>query len=273
MIAEIILNSEAKDLNRIFDYKVPENMINKAKIGSLVLVPFGRRKVLEEGFIIGLKEQSSYETKEIAQIEEALAEEQIKIARWMSKRYFCNLSDCIKLMMPPGSMKKKIQNRAKEKTANFVDLAKEIEEIEWDIQSKKITSAKQIRILNFLTNNGETNITDLSILTDTSKAIIKTLQKNNYVVIQEKQIQRNPFKGHNIREKTQKLPLTQEQQHAYQEIEEAIEDNMHAEYLLFGVTGSRKDRSLYAVNRESIVRRKIKYFVSTRNLINSTNGR
>ena len=258
LIAEVILNNSARDLNRTFDYEVPEAMQNMAKIGAYVLVPFGQRKTLEEGFIIGLKEQSSFQTKEIAKIENqnALTKEQVEIAKWMAKRYFCNLSDCIKLMMPPGSMKKKVENRIKEKTANFVDLAKEREEIEWEIETKQITSPKHIRLLKFLIDNGETNISDLSLFTEVSKAVMKTLQKNGYITIEEKEVQRNPFQLYNKKERTTKLPLTPEQQRAFEEIEEAIDDNMHAEYLLFGVTGSRKDRSLYATDRKSIRARK-----------------
>ena len=258
MIAEVILNNSARDLNKTFDYKVPEAMQDIAKIGASVLVPFGQRKTLEEGFIIRLKQHSSYQTKEIAKIENrnALTKEQIEIAKWMAERYFCNLSECIKLMLPPGSMKKKIENRTKEKTANFVDLAKEREEIEWEIETKKIPSPKHIRLLKFLIDNGETNISDLSILTDVSKAVMKTLQKNGYLTIVEREVQRNPFKSHEKKEKTEKLQLTAEQQKAFAEIEEAIEDNMHAKYLLFGVTGSRKNRSIYAINRKSARTRK-----------------
>ena len=40
MIAEVILNSNAKQLNRIFDYKIPENLATKVKIGSRVFVHF-----------------------------------------------------------------------------------------------------------------------------------------------------------------------------------------------------------------------------------------
>ena len=122
MIAEVIINSNAKDLDRTFDYKVPEEMKDKIKIGNRVLVPFGRRKILEEGFIIAFKEKSSYETKEIKSFEENpfLNEEKIKLAKWIAKRYFCNLSDAIKLMLPPGTKAKNIENRIKEKTNNFV---------------------------------------------------------------------------------------------------------------------------------------------------------
>ena len=52
MIAEIVLNSNAKDLNHTFDYEVPEELKEKTRIGSLVFVPFGNRKKLEEGYIV-----------------------------------------------------------------------------------------------------------------------------------------------------------------------------------------------------------------------------
>ena len=78
----------------------------------------------EEGFVIGFKEKSLYETKEIKSFEENpfLDEEKIKLAKWISKRYFCNLSDSIKLMLPPGTKAKNTENRIKEKTNNFVYL-------------------------------------------------------------------------------------------------------------------------------------------------------
>lgn len=60
MVAEIILNSNAKELNRVFDYNIPETMVYKAMVGSRVFVQFGNRKQLEEGFIIGIKESSEF---------------------------------------------------------------------------------------------------------------------------------------------------------------------------------------------------------------------
>lgn len=242
MIAEIILNSNAKDLDRTFDYEVPQEMIDKIKIGNRVLVPFGRRKILEEGFAIGFKETSQYETKQIKSFEENpfLNEEKIKLARWISKRYFCNLSDSIKLMLPPGTTTKNTENRIKEKTNNFVYLKKEADEIELEIEEGKIKSEKQIRILRFLMENDEITVPDLELFTDTSRAIIKTLEKNGYIEIIEKQVDRNPFLNKDI-EKTEKLKLTDEQQKAFDKIEETIEDRMHSEFLIFGVTGSRKN--------------------------------
>ena len=58
----------------------------------------------------------------------------------MARKYFCNISDCIKLMLPPGTGDKKISDRTKEKTGNFVYLKKDIDEINYLIKNGKIKS-------------------------------------------------------------------------------------------------------------------------------------
>lgn len=69
MIAEVIISSNAKDLNRIFDYNIPESLIEDVHVGSKILVPFGTMKRAQEGFVIGIKEKSEYKVKDILSIE------------------------------------------------------------------------------------------------------------------------------------------------------------------------------------------------------------
>lgn len=249
MIAEIIINSNVKNLNKTFDYNIPYELQDKVKIGARVFVKFGNIKKLEEGFVIGIKENSEYKVKNIEKVEENsyIGKEEIKLAKWMANRYFCNISDCIKLMLPPGTTTKIITNRIKEKTSNYVSLIKEDYEIDEDINSKKIKSDKQIRILKFLIDNGETSVAELELFTDTTRSIIKTLEKNGYIEIFEKQVERNPF-IHKVVETTHDLMLTDEQKKAYEEVSESIDMFVHTEFLLFGVTGSRKNRSILAIN-------------------------
>lgn len=256
MIAEVIINSNVKNLNRMFDYNIPYELKDKVKIGARVFVRFGNIKKLEEGFVVGIKEKSEFKVKDIEKVEENdyIGEEEIKLSKWMANRYFCNISDCIKLMLPPGTTTKVITNRVKEKVASYVELKKENIEIEEDIELKKVKSEKQIRILKFLIDNGETLIQDLELFTDTSRSIVKTLEKNGYVQITEKQIERNPF-IHKVIKSTKDLKLTGEQENAYEEVSEAIDMCVHSEFLLFGVTGSRKNRSIFAINRKGFKRK------------------
>ena len=268
MVAEVIINSIAKELNRSFDYIIPEKLLSEVKIGSRVFVPFGGKKK-EEGFVINIKETSVFANKEIIRVEDNLLnEEKINLAKLMARRYFCNISDCIKLMLPPGSGSKNFDGRVKDKTANFVYLKKDIDEIEFLIETEKLKSEKQIRILKFLEENEGIHIADLEMITDTSRAIIKTLEKNGYIEIVEKKVERNPFKDRNIT-RDKKLKLTEEQEEAFNR----IKDSKFGEFLIYGVTGSRKNRNIFATNRTYAKQAKNSNCISARNIFNTTNGR
>ena len=253
MIAEVIIQSNVKNLNRVFDYKIPEGCESKALelVGARVLVPFGRKKTLEEGFIVNIKENTEYEVKEIAKIEEKyLDEKRIELAKWMSRRYFCNVADCFKLMLPPGTTSKINTNRVKEKNVNFITLKKDEDEIEFDIENEKIKSDKQIRTLRFIMQNGDSLVSDIEMFADTSRAVVNTLCKKGYLEIIEKKVERDPFEFKDI-ERTEKLKLTEEQQLTFDTICDSMDDMLFSEFLIFGVTGSRKNRNLLAINRKS----------------------
>ena len=238
MIAEVIINSNVKNLNKTFDYNIPFDVESKITIGSRVLVKFGNIKKLEEGFVVNIKEKSEWNNlKDISAIEEKdfIDEPKIELAKWMAHRYFCNVSDCIKLMLPPGTGTKDVAKRVKEKSLNSVRLLKNEIEINEDIECKVLKSEKQIKVLRFLLDNDDVLISDLEVITEVSKAIIKTLEKNGYVEIYEKQVERNPFL-HKVIEKSENLNLTDEQLHAYEMVENAIDDYMNSEFLLYGVT-------------------------------------
>lgn len=92
------------------------------------------------------------------------------------KRYFANLSDSLKLMLPPGTTTRNFENRIKEKQINLYFWKDRRWDRNWN-RNQKLKSEKQIRILKFLLENDSVLVSDLEIFTDTSRAIIKTLQK------------------------------------------------------------------------------------------------
>ena len=239
MIAEVIINRGAKKLNRTFDYNIPKDLEELILVGSKVLVPFGNGGKLAEAFVVGIKETSTFELKNIAKLEENLTDKQIALAKWMAKRYFCNISDCIKLMLTPGTRNKNKEKRIQDKTINCVFLKKDIEEIEFEIETGKIKSEKQKRILNFVKDNEGATVPEIEIFTDCARGIVVTLVKNGYLEIIEKKVERNPLLGRNC-EKTSSLNLTEEQKNAYNSIEETINKNEYKQFLLYGVTGSGK---------------------------------
>ena len=239
MIAEVVINRSAKSLNRTFDYNIPLEFEELVVIGSRVLVPFGKSSNPVEGYVIKIKENTTYDVKDIIQIKHNLTERQIELAKWMSKRYFCNLSDCIKQMLTPGTKSKESKKNVQDKKINVVYLKKEIEEIQFDIEVRKIKSEKQKKVLQFLKNNSEVTISEIETFTGATRSIIKTLEKNGYIEILEKKIERDPLANKEII-KTKNLSLTDEQGNAFEKVKDKILRNEYEEFLLYGITGSGK---------------------------------
>ena len=94
----------ASDLSPSFHYVIPSELQNQARVGQLVWVPFGPRRL--QGLILALSDTSPVEeTKDLYEIidpQPVLSPAQIQLARWISNYYLAPLIDCIRLMLPPG---------------------------------------------------------------------------------------------------------------------------------------------------------------------------
>ena len=235
MIAEVIIDSRAKKLNRKFDYKIPEELADLIDVGSRVLVPFANFKTLEQGYVIKIKEKTEFEVKEIAGLDENLSQENIELARWMARKYFCNVSDCIKLMLTPGTRSKDVNKRMQYKKMNFVYMACAKETINMDT----LRGEKQKKAMQFIAKNEGLTIPEIMGFAGVSRETINSLVKKGLLKIEEQKVDRNPLSFKKA-EENKKLKFTDEQQIAYNKIEKSIEDKRFEEFLLYGVTGSGK---------------------------------
>ncbi|MBE0430527.1 MAG: hypothetical protein IBX67_01740 [Dehalococcoidia bacterium] len=98
--AEVAVNSPGS--RSTFSYAIPPGL--SVSVGQAVWVPFGTRVI--QGIVIQLAEQPSVvETREIVGAvagSPVLSPVQIRLARWISERYFAPLFDALALMLPPG---------------------------------------------------------------------------------------------------------------------------------------------------------------------------
>ena len=103
--ANVVPDIKTDLTSQSFTYAIPPELLPKIKVGSLVLIPFGKRKIA--GIITkitktGVKGMQK-EIKQIAQIinpEPVINEQHLKLAEWLSKYYFAPLSQCLFEMFP-----------------------------------------------------------------------------------------------------------------------------------------------------------------------------
>lgn len=261
MYIEVILNNKVKILNRTFDYIVPENMKDGLNIGSRVLVPFGRST--KDAYVIGFKDKSDFECKEILEVltTEEISGEKLALAKIMSKRYFCNLSECIKLMLNPKTNTKNIDNIMRNKMKNIVVLVENYKEI---LKSIKLNEGQKeiVSYLESLNENNTIELKDLNEKFSTSRVsllIRKGILKKEFEEVKfeeynfwDEELEEEEKRAKESKEKSGKkieIVLNEEQQEVYDKFKSIIDEELFSEELLYGVTGSRKNRDIFKNNK------------------------
>jgi primosomal protein N' (replication factor Y) len=88
-----------------FTYHLPDELRGRLSVGSLVVVPFGSRRLY--GVVVGLGDESPIpETRPVESLaddEPVLSPAQIQLAHWMSREYLALPWQCLALMLPPGA--------------------------------------------------------------------------------------------------------------------------------------------------------------------------
>lgn len=115
------------------------------------------------------------------------------------------------------------------------------------METGEIKTDKHKKVLRFLLDNDNMYLPDLEAIMEVTASVFKTLEKKGYIEIVEKQIERNPFINKHV-EKDEAKVLNKEQKRAYDAISYCIENNEPTQSLIYGITGSRKNRNIYAIN-------------------------
>ena len=241
MIAKVLIDNNVSKLNKVYDYFVKPEDYDKVEIGKRVLVNFGLGKGKNnEGIIVKLENIDS--DKKLKHIEEILDEKSylnensLKLAKWMSKVYFCNVYTALKLMLPQSNTKltlKKITG----KQIKLIRNTKNAQVIEQAIEEKKITSVNHIRLLRQLVESKELEIDEVVQSLKISKNIIKLLKDKGYIEEFTKDVDLIDYS--NFKKDTKLIP-TDEQSTVINSLIDKINVDKFNVSLLFGVTGSGK---------------------------------
>ncbi len=248
-IAKLLINTSVKTLNKVYDYIIPSELENIARLGMRVEVSFGKSAKDEEGIIVKIVELTKeevegrkYKLKSIISVLDDVSyidEKRLQLAKYISHVYFCNVYDALKLMLPPGTKSKNDSKSLKSKQNTLVRLVKSPDEIYQDIENEVITSAKHIKLLSFLMYNDYVLINDIIDGLGISRAVISTVQKNGYIMLEKVEVKPDILEDIKIELKPKPIP-TDEQMEVINKIGTKIYDEKYSKCLIHGVTGSGK---------------------------------
>ncbi|MGI6168334.1 MAG: replication restart helicase PriA [Christensenellales bacterium] len=237
--ARVVVDVRHSDVDRLFDYRIPQDM--QIAVGTRVLAPFGAGNKLIEGFVVGLEEQTQVPLEKIKELarrfeeEECLLPVQVELAFWMKQKYGCLLCEALSVMMPAPMRGGKVS--AKKAQTAVYNLEPQLYEAA--LQSLK-RAPVQGAILQLLSEAGEMGVADLEQLYASARSAVAQLAAKGFAQIVEREINRRPYEAQDGgNDGAVPVELTDDQCGVCAEIEGAIsQGNDH--FLLHGITGSGK---------------------------------
>jgi primosomal protein N' (replication factor Y) len=98
----------ARTLRGPFDYRLPEELRAEVDVGSMLVVPFGRREIL--GVVTGLRDRSEIaEEKLLAPLralELGVPADLLALAQWLAQEYCSTLARALSLVLPPAASRR-----------------------------------------------------------------------------------------------------------------------------------------------------------------------
>ena len=253
-IARVVVNLS---LDREFDYRIPERLAGRVRIGSRVRVPFGRGS-MRAGYVVGLAAASDFpDLKEVSDLvgeREQIPPALVTLARWIADYYCCSREQAVRAMLPAvvrsGKMRRKKQRHVR--LAPDVNVAAELER-------RERRAPRQAAVLRTLVRLGACSAPRLERETGASSAVVRRLAEAGLVTIEERVVDRDPFAADIFLPSTALSP-TPEQAQAVALIGDSVARQDARVVLLHGVTGSGKTEvylqaiaRCLALEREAIV--------------------
>ena len=102
IVAKLAVQAATYAIDKAYDYLLPDEL--SGRVGCRVLVPFGRGNWLSEGVILSLHQEVPAKplktVRSLLDDEPVVTEKELRLALWMSRRYFCTFYDALRTILP-----------------------------------------------------------------------------------------------------------------------------------------------------------------------------
>ena len=229
--------------DKLYTYAVMPDQQDTVKLGSMVLVPFGRGSRARMGVVLACDaEPESAKLKylfDVAPASACLTPELLRLVHFLKERTFCTYYEAVKAVIPYGAQYKPavaadgitpvLQKQLTRHTENSYRLV-------GGLPPKPKPTAKQLAAVALLGGGPRTlnELEDKGI----SRAVLDNLCAKG--VLECSKVNKSIDLYSSIPLKNEPITLTQEQQAAYDALLPKLEDDAPHSALLYGVTGSGK---------------------------------
>ena len=229
--------------DKLYTYAVLPEQQDAVRLGSMVLVPFGRGSRARMGVVLACDaEPESAKLKclfDVAPASACLTPELLALVHFLKERTFCTYYEAVKAVIPYGAQYKPtvaadgvtpvLQKQLVRHTENSYRLT-------GSLPQKPKPTAKQMAAVTLL-SGGERTLTELEER-GVSRAVLDNLCAKG--VLECRKVNRSLDLYGDIPLQNRPLALTAEQQLAYEALRPSLEDHDPHAALLYGVTGSGK---------------------------------
>ena len=229
--------------DKLYTYAVMPDQQDAVRLGSMVLVPFGRGSRARMGVVLACDEEpESSKLKflfDVAPASACLTPELLRLVHFLKERTFCTYYEAVKAVIPYGAQYKPavaadgvtpvLQKQLTRHTENSYKLA-------GTLPAKPKPTAKQLAAVALL-GGGERTQTELEEK-GISRAVLDNLCAKG--VLECSKVNKSIDLYSSIPLKNEPIRLTAEQQAAYEALLPHLEDAAPHAALLYGVTGSGK---------------------------------
>lgn len=255
--ADIIIDIAVQQLDRTFQYRIPEQLYGRIAPGSMVEIPFGNGDKSRKGYVISFSDQPAIEESKIKPILGLITDSQlvesnlVRLAAFISKNYGSTFAAALKTVFP-------LRKKMKEKEAKYLHLRGD--HILWQEKLafyEKKHQVARLRLLSELLLEKEIPLELAVSKLNVSRMVIKALVDQGLCEIDAKRIYRNPMESGQGNKHGHKL--NSQQRYAVESIVAEYDilrrgENANDVALIRGITGSGKTE-VYIDIVEQVIKR------------------
>lgn len=239
--ANIIVDISHEKLDRPFGYIIPERLMDSIKVGTAVMIPFGRGNRLISGYVIEITNQPGFDISKMKEIESVVEDATsvnsslIQLAWWIKENYGSTMNQALKTVIPVKKTVKSVEKKTV--VLNLPDT-----EIEEKIKTYQKKNAKaRVRLLEELKNTKSLPKNLVVNKLNISASTLKTMEQLGDIIIKSDTDYRKPVKVE--KQKAYDIVLNEQQRAVAESIKSTMDFQKHTKpniHLIHGITGSGK---------------------------------